>query len=468
MGESGVEPDAGRGRPIGQAANAAACEGGRAGYSLCTRGGVDMSQTKTADRGEPAEASAPMPASNRKVGVYLALLQLFFTLGWTIYVVYLPQLAGKVGLPPGAVIVILLVDQAIFTITDTLMGIAADRMTPIVGRLSRVVIWLTVVSCAAFIALPFVADLGPNAKVALIALTMTWVVTSSALRAPPLALLGKFAAKPSIPMLSCLVMLGYGIAGAVSPYLGVVLRNHDPRIPFVVSTVVLLLTALIMSWIERQLREGKLSVPERKPLAVPKSWGALALVFIVAVLVLALGYQLHFSVNSAQLFLRFAKQPDLQWLMPVYWIGFNIAMFPASFVTRRLGGLLVIGCAGLLGAGAVFGMENATGLNTMIAMQFLAGAAWGCILMSAVAAAIAVSGGAEGKVLGLMFSALALATFARIAAVAGGLTKDPAYQALLQWTPILCWALAGAALLMIAVTRLRKWRESANPADAPV
>ncbi|HEX7881316.1 MAG TPA: MFS transporter [Afipia sp.] len=428
-----------------------------------------MSEAKAADRASPVDASkADAVSSTGKVGIYLALLQLFFTLGWTIYVVYLPQLAAKVGLPPTAVIVILLLDQAIFTLTDTLMGIAADRMTPIVGRLSRVVIWLTVASCAAFVALPFVADLGPNAKIVLIALTLTWVVTSSALRAPPLALLGKFAAKPSIPMLSCLVMLGYGVAGAVSPYLGVALRNHDPRIPFVISTVVLLLTALMMSRIERQLREGKLSVPERKPLAVPKSWGTLALIFIVAVLVLALGYQLHFSVNSAQLFLRFAKQPDLQWLMPVYWIGFNIAMFPASFVTRRLGGLLVIGCAGLLGAGAVFGMENATGLNTMIAMQFLAGAAWGCILMSAVAAAIAGSGGAEGKVLGLMFSALALATFARIAAVAGGLTKNPAYEALLQWTPILCWALAGAALLMIALTRLRKWRESTNPGDAVI
>lgn len=426
-----------------------------------------MSQTRTADQTGPEDAPA-VAGGNGKVGVYLALLQLFFTLGWTVYVVYLPQLAAKVGLPPGAVVVILLVDQAIFTITDTLMGIAADRMTPIVGRLSRVVIWLTVVSCAAFIALPFVADLGSNAKIALIALTMTWVVTSSALRAPPLALLGKFAAKPSIPFLTCLVMLGYGIAGAVSPYLGVALRNHDPRIPFVVSTVVLLLTALSMSWIERRLRKGKLNVPERAPFVVPKSWGALALIFIAAMLVLALGYQLHFSVNSSQLFLRFAKQPDLQWLMPVYWIGFNIAMFPASFITRRLGGLLVIGCAGLLGAGAVFGMENAAGLNTMIAMQFLAGAAWGCILMSAVAAAIAVSGGAEGKVLGLMFSALALATFARIAAVSGGLTKNAAYEALLQWTPILCWALAGAALLFIAVARLRRWREGESPADAPV
>lgn len=428
-----------------------------------------MSQTGTADQTTPGDTSATVSTGgNGKVGIYLALLQLFFTLGWTVYVVYLPQLAAKVGLPPGAVVVILLVDQAIFTITDTLMGIAADRMTPIVGRLSRVVIWLTVVSCAAFIALPFVADLGPNAKIALIALTMTWVVTSSALRAPPLALLGKFAAKPSIPMLSCLVMLGYGIAGAISPYLGVALRNHDPRIPFVVSTVVLLLTALMMSWIERQLRAGKLKTPERTPLAVPKSWSSLTLIFIAAMLVLALGYQLHFSVNSSQLFLRFAKQPDLQWLMPVYWIGFNIAMFPASFITRRLGGLLVIGCAGLLGAGAVFGMENASGLNTMIAMQFLAGAAWGCILMSAVAAAIAVSGGAEGKVLGLMFSALALATFARIAAVSGGLTKNAAYEALLQWTPILCWALAGAALLFIAVTRLRKWRQGESPAEAPI
>jgi len=37
------------------------------------------------------------------------------------------------------------------------------------------------------------------------------------------------------PFLSALAMLGYGLAGAVSPYLGVVLRNEDPRLPFVIS-----------------------------------------------------------------------------------------------------------------------------------------------------------------------------------------------------------------------------------------
>ena len=49
-----------------------------------------------------------------------------------------------------------------------------------------------------------------------IALIVIWVVTASALRAPPLTLLGKHRAKPAIPFLSALAMLGYGLAGAVS------------------------------------------------------------------------------------------------------------------------------------------------------------------------------------------------------------------------------------------------------------
>jgi len=92
----------------------------------------------------------------------------------------------------------------------------------------------------------------------------------------------------------------------------------------------------------------------------------------------------------------------------------------------------------------------------MIAAQFLAGAAWGCMLMAAISAALAIGDtGAEGKVVGLVFSALALATFARMAAVAGGLQKMPDYAPLLQWTTVACWAVAGAGLLVIAASRLR-------------
>jgi hypothetical protein len=403
-----------------------------------------------------AEAS---PAANR-TGVYLAVLQLVFTLGWTTYVIYLPKLAAQVGIAPGAVILILMLDQAIFTITDTAMGIAADRVAKFAGRLSLFVGALTAISCAAFVALPFVAGTGPGAQVWFIVLILIWVVTSSALRAPPLTLLGKHRAKPAIPFLAALSMLGYGLAGAVSPYLGVVLRNEDPRLPFVISGVVVLLTTLALSKIERGIADE----PAAKTAAPAKQLGTVPVFFIASMLILSLGYQLHFSINSAPFYLRFAQAADLQWLQPVFWIGFNIAMFPASVVVKHRGGLIVMGAAGLLGALAVLGAEFAGNLHILIVAQFFAGAAWGCMLMAAVSAALAIGEtGAEGKVVGLVFSALALATFARMAAVAGGLQKMPEYAPLLQWTPVACWAVAGAGLLVIAASRLRLAATTASP-----
>jgi hypothetical protein len=366
------------------------------------------------------------PTANR-TGVYLAVLQLVFTLGWTTYVIYLPKLCAEVGIAPSAVILILMLDQAIFTITDTAMGIAADRIAPFVG---------------------------PGAQVWFIGLILIWVVTSSALRAPPLTLLGKYGARPAIPFLSALAMLGYGLAGAVSPYLGVVLRNHDPRLPFVISGVVLLITTLALSKVERDLALAPRVVKEPVP---AKSLGQVPMFFIASMVILSLGYQLHFSINSTPFYLRFAKPDELPWLMPVFWIGFNIAMFPASVVVKHRGGLIVMGAAGLLGALAVLGAETAGNLNMLIAAQFIAGAAWGCMLMAAVSAALAIGEtGAEGKVVGLVFSALALATFARMAAVAGGLQKLPEYAPLLQWAPVACWSVAGAGLLVIAASRMQR------------
>ncbi|TWC05986.1 Na+/melibiose symporter-like transporter [Bradyrhizobium macuxiense] len=394
-----------------------------------------------------------------RTGVYLAVLQLVFTLGWTTYLIYLPKLCADVGIAPSTVILILMMDQAIFTITDTAMGMAADRISILVGRLGVFVGVLAAISCAAFVALPYVAGTGPGAKVWLIVLIVIWAVTSSALRAPPLTLLGRYRAQPSVPFLTALAMLGYGIAGAVSPYLGVVLRDHDARLPFVLSGAVLLLTALALSGIERRVAEEV--QPER--LAAPaRRLGAVPMFLIASMVLLSLGYQLHFNINSAPFYLRFAKPNELQWLMPVFWIGFNIAMFPASIVVKHRGGLIVMGGAGLLGAFAIVAAEIAGSLNVLIVAQFMAGAAWGCMLMSAVSAALAIGEtGAEGKVTGLVFSALALATFARMAAVAGGLQKLPDYAPLVHWAPVACWSVTGAGLLVIAASRLQRGVKSA-------
>ena len=58
-------------------------------------GGLDMTAT---------EVKGDISAGANRTGLYLAFLQLVFTLGWTTYVIYLPRLAAQVGIAPSAVI----------------------------------------------------------------------------------------------------------------------------------------------------------------------------------------------------------------------------------------------------------------------------------------------------------------------------------------------------------------------------
>ncbi|MDT3686927.1 MAG: MFS transporter [Pseudorhodoplanes sp.] len=400
-------------------------------------------------------------ASLPSVGLLLALIQLFFTLTWTVYAIYLPKLAAQVGISAGAVILILMLDQAIFTLSDFATGIAADKVSRTIGRIGRIVVSVTVVSCLAFVALPLVAGDNPVSLAAFLALTVIWTVTSSALRAPPLMLLGKYAAKPAIPLLSSLAMLGYGIAGAAAPYLAITLREVDPRWPFIIASVAVLLATLSLSHVERTLVGQAAQAGPPPQSAQPKNDVA-PLVFAIGMVVLALGYQLHFAVNTAPLFRKFSDSIDL--FMPVFWIGFNIAMFPATLLVKRWGGFAVMGLFGVIGALAIAAAATATALNMLVAAQLAAGASWGCILMSAFCAAFdAAKRDTAGRWVGILFSALAFATFTRMAAIATGLQRDPSWTGWLQWGPTICWLIAGLLLLYVGFVRMRRWMADAAP-----
>ncbi len=388
-------------------------------------------------------------------GLYLAVLELVFALGWTVYAIYLPQLAAAVGLSAGTVIIILMLDQAIFTVTDFALGVAADKVSPLVGRLGHWVAAITLISCAAFVGLPFVAG-GGLGVAAFFVLLVVWAVTSSALRAPPLMLLGKYAARPAIPYLASVAMLGLGIAGAVSPYLAMHLTKQDPRLPFVIASVALVVTSLALAKVERTL--AKQAPPKSEPpQTIDRAVPAPVIVFALAMVIFALGFQLHFFFNSAPLFKHFST--DISKLMPVFWVGFSVGMFPASRITKRFGGMPVMGAAGLVGALAIVAMQIASTLGLAVAAQLIAGAAWGAILMSAFATAAALGyTGTEGKTTGVLFSALALATFARMATTASGALSDPSLAPVLHWAPIVCWVIGGAMLLALTVTHMRRPR----------
>ena len=400
-----------------------------------------------------SEAAQAGPKVSHTIALYIALLQLLFTLCWTIYAIYLPTLAAGAGIAADTVILILMMDQAIFTIFDVATGVAADRMSRIIGQIGRWVAIVTLISCAAFLALPFITGAGAASQWMFFAATIVWTITSSALRAPPIMLLGKYAAKPALPLLSAIVMLGYGIAGAVAPYLAITLRGLDPRIPFALSSVALVLATLGLAHVERIIASQRLATAAPAPATAAVSTART--IFAIAMMILALGYQMHFTINTAPLFRKFTS--ELDWLMPVFWVGFNIAMFPATLLVKRWGAFGVMGVFGVIGAFAILAAEFATALNFLVVAQFAAGAAWGCILMSAFTAAFSTGeNGNEGKMVGLLFSALAFATFLRMGVNWAGWHRNEEFAAVLKWAPTVCWSVAAVALLALAAGWTRR------------
>ena len=334
---------------------------------------------------------------------------------------------------------ILVGDQVIFALGDIATGFWIDRVRAGFARLGPWIVALTVASCAAFVALPYA---GASATL-LVAAIVVWSVTSSALRAPPWAMLGRHAAVPALPWLAMLVLTGNAVASAAAPYLGIALKGIDPRVPFVVSTLTLLATVVILAQAERRL-----PAQEAKPIELPAIHLGQVVLFYAALFFFAAGFQVHFALNSAPQYRRFAPAEDLPYLMPLFWIGFNLLMVPAAALVKRFGALHAMAASAALGAAAALGSVLAPDLRSLSVAQLLAGGCWGAASVAAYTAAISLGRtGREGRLLGTLFAVLAVAALARIAAYASDLVVEPAIKAMLPWMPEAAWLLAAILLL---------------------
>ena len=381
--------------------------------------------------------SIPSSASGAgRLAVTIAVVQFFFATTWTLYVIYLPQLAAQAGIGKEWIPWILVADQVAFAVTDVLVGFWMDRARATLARVGPWVLWVTVISAVAFLALPFA---GGSATVLLVAV-LVWAVTSSALRSPPWLLLSRHAATPSLPWLAAVVLAGSALAAATAPYLGLALKGVDPRLPFVVSTLTLLATVSVLVLAERR-------APEVPPPGEAPSVDLPPPFFFVALLLMAVGFQVHFALNSAPQYLRVAAPSDVPYLMPVFWIGFNLAMLPSPFIVKRFGVARAMAAAALAGAAAILCTTLSSGLGSLVAAQLAAGACWGAAGVAAWTAAIGYGRPRrEGRYLGLLFATLAVAAFVRIAAYASDLVTDSQVKALLPWIPEAAW-LAAALIL---------------------
>ena len=385
------------------------------------------------------------------LGLYLGALQFAFAATWIVYVLFLPQLVVQAGLPKAAVGWILMLDQLIFVLADFACGVMADRVARVVGRVGAWVAGATLLSCAAFVALPFAA---PGGSVPLLlVLIVVWSITSSALRAPLLALVGRHVTKPRQPALLGCWLLGLGVASALQPYLGLVLRGFDPRLPFVISSASLALLTLGLVAAEHRLA-AQPAASAAEDAASPERPAEPTPLFVAVALLAALAFQVHVFIDSGPLYTRLAGAGSLPTLMPLFWIGFNLGLFPLSIACKRHTAPRVMAAAAIAAAAFAWAAPMAPSLPLLVTSQVLAGAAWAGVITAAFAWALSRGGsGRAGTYAGMLSSVLALATLARMASVGAGWPKDAAIGAALFWWPFLGWLLAAVLLSWLQASR---------------
>jgi len=351
----------------------------------------------------------------------LASVQFFFTLGWTVYVIYLPELLKSAGLAAAWLPLLLMADQLIFAVMDIGFGMAADRISEGYRKLARLLVLLTTFSALAFLLLPMLPQASPALLIVVLGI---WVVTASVVRVPTLVLLAKRTNAAQQGHLVIWYSAGIALASALSPFFGMLLKGIDPRLPFAISAITLLVAVLALQRASASLAPLPACDDQPQPIAFT------AYVPLLVALALASGgFQLHAFVNTAPHYLNYAAKEYLPWLMPILWIGFFAALVVLGAIIKRYGALAVATGGIALTAFASYATLVAGNLEILIGMQLLAGIGWAAAFAGLMEqSSVFGTRGGEGLFMGSFFSVLALTSFARIGFATQLLPQSPVVQ----------------------------------------
>lgn len=374
--------------------------------------------------------SGAMDAQEKRISLRVATLQFGAVVSWTMYVLFLPGLLDLAGIARHWLIWILILDQAVFAVSDWVAGERADRVTGSMRRLGRSLALVALLSSIAMASLPWVAGLGQPAL--LVGVVVFWVATSSALRAPAFSLLSKVGGIRSRSGAVSLALLGLSLASATAPLFTHWLRDANPRLPMLLAAAALAIAAWLLA------RQPVMVTSDDGPFGPSRSWVPLVLAAFAA----ALATQLHNTLVADAVAPRFPSlSPD--WLRSTFWIGFTVGLAVAARMARPPRPLRTVHAALLIGATMLVLVRLADSVITLSLAQFLAGIAWGVILTAMVVSALSKESSMyAGAYVGMLFSALALAAMTRLLIVAAGLQKSEC----MSWLPAVLWLAAGLLL----------------------
>jgi hypothetical protein len=378
-------------------------------------------------------------------GWWVGAVHALLALSWTAYVLFLPSFVAQVGLPASLVVWIVLLDQALFTVTDWASAVLADRVAQLWRRLGAAIAAAALLCGLLFVAMPWAAGSGSSGL--LLAVVGCWAALSSVLRAPVLALLGNIGSATRQGWAVGLALGLVAVAGALGPLLTAWLRAHDPRWPFALASGALALAGLVAVRADAWPPAARIPVAEG-------TRGAPLLLTVALLWLAGLGFQWHTSLLANAAPLPWARAA---WA-PLFWAGFALGLLLSSRVLAASPlRLRAVAAALAIGAAAAPLALHATQQATFVPAQLLVGAAWGIVLHTGLSLALARSARQRlATPVGLVFSALALAALCRVAVVA------------LKWQGAPLWTVLPSAAWLAAAFGFwwHPWRADAAASTA--
>lgn len=375
-------------------------------------------------------------------GWWVGAVHALLALSWTAYLLFLPTFFKSVGLPASLVVWVVLLDQALFTVTDWASAVLADRIAQVWRRIGAAIAAAALLCGLFFALMPSAA--GSGSPSLLLAVVGCWAALSSFLRAPVLALLGRIGSATRQGWAVGLALGVVSVAGALGPLVTGWLRGQDPYWPFALAAGALALAGVVA------LRADAWPAAARA-VGTGATKGAPLLLTVALLWLAGLGFQWHTTVLANASPLPWARAA---WA-PLFWAGFALGLSLSSLrLAKPAMHLRAAAVALAVGAGAALVALNVTHQGAFVAAQLLVGCGWGVTLHTGLSLALARSDMQRlATPVGLVFSALALAALCRVAVVA------------LQWQGTPLWRVLPSAVWLAAALGFwwHPWRSSAAP-----
>lgn len=331
---------------------------------------------------------------------------------------------------------LLIVDQAIFVASDWAVGVYADRVARLAGRLGSLLTIGGVLSSVIFVAIPLVSPAGLPPL--FIGTTALWALSSAALRAPVFSLLGTIGGVSLRSGIVTGALIGISLAGALAPLLTDWLEDIDPLVPMAVAATALAIASFPAVQVDARATKSYSTDPPSHP--------GRAIVCAVVVFVAAFGTQVHLLLASGARGASVLGVRANLW-QPLFWFGFAVGLGIGRRLARRASSLIAAALALLAGAFLIVLIRTLADTEWLYVVQPGVGVAWGTFLVVLIIEALRRGGDRGlGTAAGLVFSALALAALCRLAL--GDSSADPATYVTL--VPVAAWLGSCGALLAVA------------------